>query len=86
MTKLQFTSMEMERQRLKLTDEQMACYYGTPYTTMHKWLTGEREPATVVSRLTEILRLIEVAAPDLHLKLIMDCKIRAKSKTDKKKD
>jgi len=53
-------------ERLALTDDQAADYYGVPKTTIRKWLSGEREPSAAVGRLVEILGTVEALAPTLH--------------------
>jgi hypothetical protein len=52
--------------RLNLDEGQAAAYFGVPVFTVRKWLTGEREPGAAVTRLLEVLGMIEALAPDLH--------------------
>jgi hypothetical protein len=52
--------------RLNLDEGQAAAYFGVPVYTVRKWLTGEREPGAAVTRLLEVLGMIEALAPDLH--------------------
>lgn len=45
---------------------QMADYLGVPRGTLGNWLQGTREPATVVTRLLDVLETIAWAAPAVH--------------------
>lgn len=56
--------------RLKLTDNQAADYFGVPVFTLRKWLTGEREPGAATYRLVEVLGMLEALAPELHQSLL----------------
>lgn len=52
--------------RLELSPEAMALYFSVPVSTMKKWLEGERSPPAAVTRLVEVLGMVEVTCPDLH--------------------
>jgi DNA-binding transcriptional regulator YiaG len=61
-------------ERLGLTDNQAADYFGVPVFTLRKWLTGERAPGAATHKLVEILGLIEAMAPALHDSLLKGTK------------
>jgi hypothetical protein len=52
--------------RLNLSEDRAAQYFGVPVFTYRKWATGEREPGAAVTRLLDVLGMIEAMAPDLH--------------------
>lgn len=52
--------------RLNLDEAQIAEYLGVPVFTARKWRSGERVPAAVVSRLLDVLGMLEAMAPELH--------------------
>ena len=54
------------RDRLGLSDAELAAYLGVPLPTARKWLRGERHPAAVAARLIEVLATIEALVPDIH--------------------
>lgn len=56
--------------RLHLDEEGAAHYLGVPVHTVRKWLTGERVPGSAVTRLVQVLGIIEAMAPDLHASLL----------------
>lgn len=80
--------------RLGLDDARAAAYLGVPVFTFRKWAKGDRKPAASVTRLLEVLGMLEALAPALHAGLIPDAhvgqipvksdahvgKVRAKSK------
>jgi DNA-binding transcriptional regulator YiaG len=61
-------------ERLSLTDNQAADYFGVPVFTLRKWLNGERAPGAATHKLVEILGLIEALAPALHDSLLKGTK------------
>ncbi len=52
--------------RLALNETMAADYLGVPVFTVRKWLTGEREPSAAVTRLIDVLGLVEALFPALH--------------------
>jgi DNA-binding transcriptional regulator YiaG len=52
--------------RLNLSELRAAAYLGVPVFTYRKWCTGEREPGAAVSRLLDVLGMVEAMAPALH--------------------
>ena len=52
--------------RLNLSEPRAAAYFGVPVYTYRKWATGEREPGAAVTRLLDVLGMIEALAPALH--------------------
>lgn len=52
--------------RLNLSDTRAAAYFGVPVFTYRKWATGEREPGAAVTRLLDVLGMVEAMAPALH--------------------
>lgn len=56
--------------RLNLSDVGVAAYLGVPRTTAINWLNGKRKPPAAAHRLIEVLRVIEVMAPDVHEHLL----------------
>ena len=61
-------------ERLELTDNQAADYFGVPVYTLRKWLNGERAPGAATHKLVEILGLIEALAPAIHDSLLKGTK------------
>jgi DNA-binding transcriptional regulator YiaG len=61
-------------ERLGLTDNQAADYFGVPVHTLRKWLNGERAPGAATHKLVEILGLIEALAPAIHESLMKGTK------------
>jgi DNA-binding transcriptional regulator YiaG len=61
-------------ERLGLTDNQAADYFGVPVHTLRKWLNGERAPGAATHKLVEILGLIEALAPAIHDSLLKGTK------------
>jgi DNA-binding transcriptional regulator YiaG len=61
-------------ERLELTDNQAADYFGVPLFTLRKWLTGERAPGAATQKLLDVLGLIEAMAPALHDSLMKGTK------------
>jgi DNA-binding transcriptional regulator YiaG len=57
-------------ERLELTDNQAADYFGVPLFTLRKWLNGERAPGAATQKLLDVLGLIEAMAPALHDSLL----------------
>ena len=56
--------------RLNLSDVALAAYLGVPRTTAINWANGKRKPPAVALKLIEVLRVIEVMAPDVHAHLL----------------
>lgn len=54
------------KQRLSLSNSQMARYLGVQIGTYHQWLSGARTPSSATLRLVEVLELIEGFDPALH--------------------
>lgn len=52
--------------RLNLSEVRAAAYFGVPVFTFRKWATGEREPGAAVTRLLDVLGMVEAMAPALH--------------------
>ena len=57
-------------ERLDLTDNQAADYFGVPVFTLRKWLNGERAPGAATQKLLDVLGLIEAMAPAIHESLL----------------
>ena len=55
--------------RLNLSDAAFARYLGSPVQTVRKWRTGERVPSASTMRLLEVLAMVEMFAPELHVML-----------------
>ena len=55
--------------RLNLAPGQDCLFLGVPATTLKHWRMGTREPGAVTARLLDVLRTIEVMAPDLFAAL-----------------
>lgn len=53
-------------ERLNLSEHRAAQYFGVPVFTYRKWSTGEREPGAAVTRLLDVLGMVEAMAPALH--------------------
>lgn len=71
------------RSRLNFSQVQMAQYLGVPVFTLRKWESGEREPQSVLTRLLDILGIVETFAPSIHDALMPDAhvdKVRVKPK------
>lgn len=66
--------LEALRTSLDLTHEQSAAFIGVSPHTLRKYLYGERGPATVISRLLDVLDLVRTLAPALHGALVQDVK------------
>jgi hypothetical protein len=52
--------------RLNLSEPRAAAYFGVPVFTYRKWATGDREPSAAVTRLLDVLGMVEAMAPELH--------------------
>jgi DNA-binding transcriptional regulator YiaG len=61
-------------ERLELTDNQAADYFGVPLFTLRKWLNGERAPGAATHRLVEVLGMLEAMAPAIHDSLLKGTK------------
>lgn len=56
--------------RRGMTQMDAARYLGVPQGTIGNWLGGTRTPNQVVSRLLDVLGVIEVMAPAIHDQLL----------------
>lgn len=54
------------RDRLTLTDPELAEYLGSPVPTVRKWLAGTRAPGAAVVRLLDVLGAVEALNPAVH--------------------
>jgi hypothetical protein len=52
--------------RLNLNEHRAAAYFGVPVFTYRKWASGDREPGAAVTRLLDVLGMVEAMAPALH--------------------
>lgn len=52
--------------RLNLDEPRAAAYLGVPVFTFRKWATGDRKPTAAVTRLLEVLGMVEAMNPALH--------------------
>ena len=52
--------------RLNLNEIRAAAYFGVPVFTLRKWINGERKPGAAVTRLLDVLGVLEALAPALH--------------------
>lgn len=66
--------IQILKTRLGLSDVALAAYLGVPRTTAINWSNGKRKPPAVAHRLIEVLRVIEVMAPDVHGHLLPQSK------------
>jgi transcriptional regulator with XRE-family HTH domain len=71
--------LETLRTSLDLTHDQTAAFIGVSPHTLRKYLYGEREPATVVSRLLDVLDLVQTLAPALHSAMVQDVRDAGKA-------
>lgn len=58
------------RATLGLSVNGMAAYLGVPVNTYTKWEKGERQPPAAARKLFDVLRLVQVLAPQVHDQLI----------------
>lgn len=58
------------RSRLSLSQAGMAQYLGVPLPTYTKWEQGTRVPAHALTRLLDVLEIVEAHAPEIHKQLI----------------
>lgn len=54
------------RFRHQLTLESLALYVGVSPYTLRNWLQGKRAPPDILSRLLDVLELIEKHNPEIH--------------------
>lgn len=64
------------RARLGLTLHDCASYLGVPVTTLIKWENGTRSPGSAAMRLMDVLGMIEVMAPDIHVHFLPEASKR----------
>ena len=64
--------------RLNLSSAELAAYLGVARATADKWIKGERQPPAVAGRLLDVLALVELVNPDLHVLLCDDHRKGAK--------
>jgi len=57
------------RSRLGMTPEAMAAYMGVTIYTYRKWENGTRVPGAAVTRLLDVLEIVETH-PDLHSRVV----------------
>lgn len=58
------------RSRLKLSPAQMADYLGVPIHTLRKWESAERQGSATLTRLLDVLGMVEALSPALHESLV----------------
>lgn len=58
------------RASLELSVNGMSAYLGVPVNTYTKWEKGERQPPAAARKLFDVLRLVQVLAPQVHEQLI----------------
>ena len=58
----------MARQH-NLTNQGLATLYGVPLSTMKKWTQGTREPGAVFYKLTNVLNMVAIMAPNIFEQL-----------------
>lgn len=58
------------RATLGLSVNGMAAYLGVPVNTYTKWEKGERQPPAAARKLFDVLRLVQILAPQVHDQLI----------------
>lgn len=58
------------RNSLGLSTNGMAAYLGVPIQTYSKWEKGERQPPAAARKLFDVLRLVQILAPQVHDQLI----------------
>ena len=63
-------NMAAWRHSLGLSTGGMAAYLGVPGSTYNKWEKGERKPNDAALRLFEVLRLVQIMAPQVHDQLV----------------
>ena len=59
-----------------MTQAQCAIYLGVPLGTLLNWLQHAREPNTVITRLLDVLAMLEVLAPGIHASLLPPRKVK----------
>jgi len=59
------------KDRLRLSNQELADYFGVSLSTMVKWKKGERQPSDSALYSLTLLELIEQHAPHLHQKIIL---------------
>lgn len=57
-------------ERRQMNQAQMSRYLGVPQGTIGNWLGGTRTPNRSVTRLLDVLGVVEVMAPDIHEQFI----------------
>lgn len=62
------------KERLNLSNQELADYFGVCLSTMTKWRKGERQPSDSALYTLTLLELIEEMAPHLHQKIILNVK------------
>lgn len=63
-------SLAAWRHSLGLSTSGMAAFLGVPASTYTKWEKGERNPNDAALRLFEVMRLVQLMAPQVHEQLI----------------
>ena len=71
--------------RLSLDEPQAAAYLGVPVYTYRKWAAGDRKPTAAVTRLLEVLGIVEAMNPALHASLMPAQKQTPRSEIQKTK-
>lgn len=67
------TDLAADRARRGWTLAQMADYLGVPLGTYLNWERGRRKPPPMVTRLLQVLNIIEMLAPEIHAALTSTC-------------
>lgn len=57
-------------QRLGMNQAQIGAYLGVQQNSISNWLSGTRKPVAVVSRLLDVLGMLEAMAPGLHATML----------------
>lgn len=64
------------------TTQQTAYYLGVPQGTFGNWMNGSRSPSKSVTRLLDVLAVMEALAPGIHERFLPDRK-RVDEQTDR---
>lgn len=63
-------TLKATKDRLHLSNSEMARYLGVPLNTYHQWLNGSRNPGSSTVKLLEVLEIVEQWDPKLHELLV----------------
>ena len=61
------------RDRLCLTNAELAVYLGASRQAVRHWLTDARQPSGLLVRLLDVLDIVHTLAPAIGAQLVEDC-------------